>query len=148
MAFHHIPHPHIASRKQLGAPTVAAAAAKVHGQGAYGRANRWLAVKVTNGVGSMTCAYLFAVLAFISLPDALKAGKPAIVSWIAQTFLQLVLLSIIIVGGNVSAAAADARSDATYQDAEAVLHECLELQRHLEAQDELLATLLASAKVI
>lgn len=140
--YEHVPHWRVADRSKAGPPTTAAAAVHVHGQGRYGRVNRWLAVKVTNGVGSMTCAYLFAVLALISLPDALKAGKPAIVSWVAQTFLQLVLLSIIIVGGNVAAAAADARSQATYLDADMILHHCLELQAHLEAQDEVLTKLI------
>jgi len=58
------------------------------------------------------------------------------VSWIAQTFLQLVLLSIIIVGQNVQSAAADSRAQATYEDADAVLHTALEIQAHMQAQDE------------
>jgi hypothetical protein len=53
----------------------------------------------------------------------------------AQTFLQLVLLPIIIVGQNVQAAAADARSRATYDDASAVLEEAKQIQAHLKAQD-------------
>ena len=83
----------------------------------------------------MWCAYAFAGLAAISLPDAIKAGRPAIIQWIAQTFLQLVLLSIIIVGQNVQSAAADKRAIDTYQDAEAVLHESIQIQQHLLAQD-------------
>ncbi len=50
----------------------------------------------------MWCAYLFAAIALISLPNAIKSGDTiVIVSWIAQTFLQLVLLSIIMVGQSV-----------------------------------------------
>jgi lipoate synthase len=63
------------------------------------------------------------------------------VAWIAQTFLQLVLLPIIIVGQNVQAAAADARSQATYDDAVAVLEEAKQIQQHLAAQDAVLAKL-------
>ena len=59
-------------------------------------------------------------------------------AWIAQTFLQLVLLPIIIIGQNVQAAAADARSQATYEDAVAVLEEARQIQAHLQAQDEIL----------
>lgn len=140
--FHHIAHPWATERIIVGPPTVAEAATKIHGSGRYGRMNRWLAVKVTTGVGSMTCAYVFAVLALISLPDAIKVGKPAIISWIAQTFLQLVLLSIIIVGSNVSAAAADARAEATYRDAETLLHEFQQLEAHLQMQDAALDALL------
>ena len=84
----------------------------------------------------MWCAYAFALLALISLPDAIREGRPAIVQWMAQTFLQLVLLSIIIVGQNVQSAASDARAQATYEDADAVLHTALEIQQHMAAQDE------------
>ena len=62
------------------------------------RFNCWLAGKITAGVATMWCAYAFAALALLSFPDALKAGRASIISWIAQTFLQLVLLSIILVG--------------------------------------------------
>ncbi len=66
----------------------------------------------------------------------MKSGDTiVIVSWVAQTFLQLVLLSIIIVGQNVQSAAADKRAEATYEDADAVLHTALQIQKHLEAQD-------------
>ena len=71
----------------------------------------------------------------MSLPSALDAGTPETITWITQTFLQLVLLSIIIVGQNVQSAAADSRAQATYEDADAVLHTALEIQQHMEAQD-------------
>ncbi len=89
----------------------------------------------------MECAYLFAAIAFISLPDALKGGTSAIISWIAQTFLQLVLLSIILVGQKVAGEASDKRALDTYNDAEAVLHEAIQIQEHLAAQDKLLSKL-------
>jgi hypothetical protein len=61
--------------------------------------NTWLAEKITVGVATMWCAYLFAAIALISLPKAIQSGDSlVIVSWVAQTFLQLVLLSIIMVG--------------------------------------------------
>jgi hypothetical protein len=64
--------------------------------------NLWLAQKVTTGVATMWCAYLFAGIALISLPKAIQSGDSIIiVSWVAQTFLQLVLLSIIMVGQKV-----------------------------------------------
>jgi hypothetical protein len=88
----------------------------VHGSSAIGRMNKWLAVKITNFVGSMTCAYLFAALALVSLPSAITSGSAVtIVSWISQTFLQLVLLSIIIVGQNVQAAHSDQRAEADHE---------------------------------
>jgi hypothetical protein len=110
--------------------------------GPSARFNAWFAVKVTAGVGTMWCAYLFAALALVSLPSAIRSHSlVVIVSWISQTFLQLVLLSVIIVGQNVLARAADKRSEATYQDADAVLHEAVKLQEHLLAQDRVLASL-------
>jgi len=108
------------------------------------RFNAWLAVKVTTGVGTMWCAYAFAILALIGLPAALKPGGEGIIAWIAQTFLQLVLLSIIIVGQNILSAASDKRSEATYKDADAVLHEALQIQKHLEAQDTAIENILAT----
>ncbi len=103
------------------------------------RFNGWFAVKVTNSVGTMWCAYLFAALAFVSLPAAIRSADPVVlVSWISQTFLQLVLLSVIMVGQNVLAMAADKRAEATYEDADAVLHEAVKIQEHLAAQDKAL----------
>ena len=137
----HVPHPHIDERKAKGPPKVADA---VPGGGPAGRFNAWLALKITGAVGTMWCAYAFAALALVSLPDAIKAGKPAIISWIAQTFLQLVLLSIIIVGQNIQATASDKRAEATYEDADAVLHEAMQIQQHLEAQDVVIERILRS----
>ena len=112
-----------------------------HGSAAA-RFNGWFAVKVTRGVGTMWCAYAFAALACVGLPSAISSHSPVVpVSWISQTFLQLVLLSVIIVGQNVLAAAADKRSEATFQDADAVLHESVKLQEHLLAQDQVLTGL-------
>ena len=70
--------------------------------------NKQVALFVTEQVGTMSCAYLFALIALISLPEALSSEDPLeIVSWIAETFLQLVLLSIIIVGQNIQSEIAE-----------------------------------------
>ena len=69
------------------------------------RFNQKLALKITNAVSTMWAAYIFAGIALISLPAAIRSGDSlVIVAWIAQTFLQLVLLSIIMVGQAQSAA--------------------------------------------
>jgi hypothetical protein len=99
--------------------------------------NAKFAVIITSGVGTMACAYLFAILAFVSLPAILiqanvlkksdvpvfftKPGLILIVSWVAQTFLQLVLLSIILVGQRVQSAASDARALKEFEDTEVIL---------------------------
>ena len=92
----------------------------------------------------MWYAYAFAFIAFISLPQAISSHSAiTLVSWVSQTFLQLVLLSIIIVGQNVLAAAADKRSEATYNDADTALHEAVKIQEHLLTQDQVLSDLIA-----
>lgn len=111
------------------------------------RLNAKLGLKVTLAVGSMWAAYVFAALALFALPDALKQGTYFIVVWLSSSFLQLVLLPIIIVGQNIQARAADKRAENTYANAVAVLHEAKEIQHHLLAQDDLLLELIAKAPV-
>ena len=99
--------------------------------------NAKVAVLVTGAVGTMACAYLFTLIALVSLPAILieanvltksdvptfltKPGLILIVAWVAQTFIQLVLLSIIMVGQDVQSKAADARSQHTFEDTEAII---------------------------
>jgi hypothetical protein len=133
--YQHIRHPHIASR--LADRPVKVLDLLPRGT-AISRFNTSVAIWITRVVGSMWCAYAFALFDLISLPDAVRAGTAAVVSWVAQTFLQLVLLSVILVGQNVQGAAADKRAEATFDDASATLHEVAHVQGHLAAQDELL----------
>ena len=100
--------------------------------------NAKFAVLITNGVGTMACAYVFGLIACISLPEVLvtagvipasdvphffkNQGLIILVAWVAQTFLQPVLLSIIIVGQRVQNLSAEARSEKTYNDAEEILN--------------------------
>ncbi|MGA2163048.1 MAG: hypothetical protein ABSH36_01100 [Solirubrobacteraceae bacterium] len=99
--------------------------------------NAKLAVIITHAVGSMAMAYIFCLIALTSLPAVLieagvlsdgdvpkfltKPGLILIVAWIAQTFIQLVLLSIIMVGQDVQSIASDARSENTFKDAQQIL---------------------------
>ena len=136
--FNYIPHPRIAAREVAGPPKVADVITPDPHAPWYAHFNAAFAVRITKGVGTMwcACAYAFAAVALVSLPSAIKSRSAVgLVSWISQTFLQLVLLSIIIVGQNVLAAAADKRSEATYEDADAVLHTAVEIQKDLLAQD-------------
>jgi hypothetical protein len=88
---------------------------KVHGTSVLGQFNSWLAVLITRSVGTMWTAYVFTIIAVVSLPAALATRNTiVIISWIAQTFLQLVLLPIIIVGQNVISASQDARAEADH----------------------------------
>jgi uncharacterized membrane protein len=102
------------------------------GDSLWQRLNKRVALTVTRFVGSMDCAWTFTILALLSLPAVLTqafhlhvfptwlvaVGLIALVAWIAQTFLQLVLLSVIMVGQNVQQAAGDARAEKQFEDVE------------------------------
>lgn len=96
-----------------------------------------MALTITKAVGSMYCAYLFAIIALISLPDAIHGGRAAIISWVAQTFLQLVLLSIIMVGQNISGKHSELRADADYEVNMKAETEIEEIKRKLDELKEL-----------
>jgi hypothetical protein len=81
-------------------------------------------------------AYAFTVIALFALPDAIHQGIYYVIVWLSSSFLQLVLLPIIIVGQNIQAKAADRRAEETFKDSEAVLKEAQEIQKHLLAQDQ------------
>lgn len=70
-----------------------------------------VAVFITNVVGTVWCAVAFALLALISLPEAINGGASSIVEWTTQTFLQLVLLSIILVGQNIQTTRSELKSE-------------------------------------
>ncbi|PZR60749.1 MAG: hypothetical protein DLM71_10220 [Chloroflexi bacterium] len=83
----------------------------------------------------MWCAYAFALLALLVLPQAINGGLLTLVQWISQTFIQLVMLSVIMVGQNILGRASDKRAVMTYADAEATFHEAEQIQAHLQQQD-------------
>ena len=123
----HAPNPYLELRKRFLKPL----------EKRETRFNDWLAVKITGIVGTMWCAYAFAALALISFPAAVRAGTAALIAWIAQTFLQLVLLSIIMVGQKVASEKSDRQLDQTYRDAEALLKISDEIHTLLKQNTEL-----------
>jgi hypothetical protein len=124
----HIPNPRIEEHKKSGPHLT-----KDEHVGFNGR----LAVIITKLVGTMWCAYIFAAIASISLPAAIRGGTATLVSWVAQTFLQLVLLSVIMVGQKVAAAASDKQALQTYEDTEALLRIQDEVHRLVELNNKL-----------
>lgn len=84
------------------------------------RFNSRLAVLVTKAVGTMWCAYVFALFDLLALPTAIHQGLYGIVQWVASFFLQLVLLSVIMVGQNMQSTASDARAAKTFEDTETI----------------------------
>jgi hypothetical protein len=135
MTVEHTPHPRIAERAQAG-PHLR----KDEHIGFNGR----IAILITDTVGTMWCAYAFAALALVSLPQAIQGGTATLIAWIAQTFLQLVLLSVIMVGQKVSAAASDKQALQTYKDAEALLKIQDDVHRLIKVNNELTAQIHAA----
>jgi hypothetical protein len=102
---------------------------------AYARFNKKIALWITTNVGTMTCFWLFCVVALLALPAALveakvitptigvigEAGFVILVEWAAQSFIQLVLLPALMVGQNLQNIAADARSAKTFEDVERII---------------------------
>jgi uncharacterized membrane protein len=101
--------------------------------------NTQIAVWLTEHVGSMWTAYIFAMIAIIGLFGILGLISPVVallVAWISQTFIQLVLLPIIMVGQNVLGRKSELQADEafattmkTYADIEVVM-------KHLDSQDK------------
>ncbi len=133
IAFEHVPHPHIAARKKSGPPKTTDEHVGVNGR---------IALILTTTVGTMWCAYAFALLALVALPSALTGGVLAMIQWVSQTFIQLVMLSVIMVGQNILGKASDKRAEMTYDDADATFHEAEQIQAHLKEQDVALNTML------
>ncbi len=107
--FDHQPHPRIAARVRAGPPMTTDEHVGINGR---------IALALTAAVGTMWCAYAFAILALIVLPEAIGGGLLPFVQWVSQTFIQLVMLSVIVVGQNILARASDKRAVMTYRDAE------------------------------
>jgi hypothetical protein len=137
ITFTHVPHPHIATRKKTGPSKTTDEHVGFNGK---------IALILTTVVGTMWCAYIFAILAFVALPFALP-GQPTggvlqMIQWVSQTFIQLVMLSVIMVGQNILSRASDKRADMTYKDADATFHEAEQIQSHLIEQDHAINDLL------
>lgn len=138
-------HPHVEARKARG-PAVARTHKTAKGKLTL---NERIGLVITQSVGTMWAAYVFFGLTLVSLPAAIASGNTlVIVSWVAQTFLQLVLLPIIIVGQNIQAKSSDERAIATYEDAGAILEEAKEIQSHLGAQDDALEHLITRVEAL
>lgn len=103
---------------------------------AYQRFNKRAALWITTHVGTMTCCWLFCLWSLLSLPAVLSlfhafrgvfpswlvsASVIALVAWVAQTFVQLVLLPALMVGQNLQSQAADTRAAKTFEDVERII---------------------------
>ncbi|MDQ6914478.1 MAG: DUF1003 domain-containing protein [Actinomycetota bacterium] len=142
--FHYEPHPRIAARATTPPPKVDDESVGFNGR---------LATIITKGVGTMWAFYFVAVamgLWMAGLGESV-AGDPypwSLMLLIFGGILQMLLMIAIMVGQQVLGRAADKRSDQTYKDAEAILHECQQLQAHLKSQDQLLSDIVGRMQTL
>jgi uncharacterized membrane protein len=140
--YHYTRHPRAVELETAAKPVKTRDFRGIKNDNVFVRINAKFGLRITLVVGTMWCAYVFTVIALFALPSAIHQGTYFIVVWLSSSFLQLVLLPIIIVGQNIQAKAADKRAEETYKDAEAVLKEAEEIQKHLLAQDEVISGIL------
>jgi low affinity Fe/Cu permease len=98
------------------------------------RFNSWLAEKITDGVGTMWCAYGFAALAAVGFPGF--HDVKALVGWVSSYFLQLTLLSIVLVSQNLQANKTDqlhGKVDELHEHVRKVHAEHIGLHRKLDS---------------
>ncbi len=139
--FVHHPHPHTEQRKLQPPPKVSDEHIGFNGR---------LGARITRSVGTMWAFYTAAlfmatwmVLAgFVWGPLHHVDPYPFAFLLFLGNIVQLLLMFVIMVGQQVLGAASDKRAVVTYQDAEAILHECLQMQEHLTAQDAALERML------
>ena len=110
--------------------------------------NGRLGAAITRAVGTMWAFYFAAlfmgVWMLLSRAGALKFDPyPFAFLLFLGNIAQLLLMFVIMVGQNVLGQAADDRAVSTYHDAEAILHECRRIQRHLSEQDRDLSGIVA-----
>ena len=143
-AFHYEPHPRIAARAKTPPPKV-----DDENVGFNGR----LAALITKGVGNMWAFYVVALAMALWMAGLGQSlfGDPypwALMLLVFGGIMQMLLMIAIMVGQQVLGGAADKRAVQTYQDAEAILHECQQLQAHLQSQDELLSSIVGRVETI
>jgi uncharacterized membrane protein len=103
--------------------------------------NARIAVGLTKHVGTMWTAYSFAVLAIIGLFAILGLLTPIVallVAWLSQTFIQLVLLPIIMVGQNVLGRHAELMAEEQYNTTKKTYADIESTMKHLDDQDALI----------
>jgi uncharacterized membrane protein len=111
-----------------------------------GRIAAWL----TRLLGSMWTFYasILTQVAWIVLAEAgvqRSDRYPFLFMTFLSTLAQLIFMVVIMVGQDVLGLAADRRSEQTFLDAEAILHECRRMKARLTAQDRVIDSLSAYA---
>jgi uncharacterized membrane protein len=114
--------------------------------GVNGKIAAWL----TRRLGSMWAFYAAAgtQLAWIGLAEiGVQRFDPYPFAFMTflSTLAQLIFMIVIMVGQDVLGRAADRRSEQTFLDAEAILHECGRMKARLTAQDRIIGSLVGYA---
>ena len=73
--YDYVPHHRTKEKLDHAAPPIKVSEQLPHGS-PIARFNSWFPVTVTNGVGTMGCAYAFAALALVSLASAIARTTP------------------------------------------------------------------------
>lgn len=140
--FESVPHPWITARREHKPAQTADEQVGFNGR---------LAAFITQAVGTMWAVYVALLIqltwmTLATLGVALFARDPYPFAFLLflGNIVQLLLMFVIMVGQQVLGAAADKRAVQTYKDAEAILHECLQLQAHLLEQDKMLERLITA----
>jgi uncharacterized membrane protein len=106
--------------------------------------NGQVAAWITAKVGSMWTVYICSAVAAIWM----LLGSRALLGFDPYPYpfllflgnvAQLLLIFIILLGQQVLGRTADRRAAQTYEDAEAIMHDCEQIQNHLIAQDDHMA---------
>lgn len=113
--------------------------------------NTRIAVLLTKAVGTMWTAYIFALLAIVGLFGLLGLLNPftfLLATWVSQMFLQLVFLPILSVGQSVLGKHQELVTEETAKNTRALLHQIMQLAKHLNAQDEQLLSIGAKSSEV
>jgi uncharacterized membrane protein len=131
------PHPWIERHRVQPPPQATDQAVSVNG-----RIAAWL----TQRLGSMQAFYVAAgtqVIWIVSAEAGIQRFDPYPFAFMTflSTLAQLIFMLVIMVGQDVLGQAADRRSEQTFLDAEAILHECRRMKARLSAQDRVIDSL-------
>jgi hypothetical protein len=123
--FHHTRHPHTPRNVN-----------ELHkNEQEQGGINARLAVAITNGVATMTCAYVFLAVAIIGFPG-FHATPNQYVQWISQTVIQLVMLSLLAVQQRMVGRHQELMATEQFNTTMMGTHNTQQIIQHLDEQDK------------
>jgi uncharacterized membrane protein len=133
--FEAIRHPHVHHRKKQGPVKH-----RDHlGKGVNARIAAWITSKIGSMATVYVCIVFFGAWMVLARTGPLNFDQyPFPFLLFLGNVVQLLLIFVILLGQKVLGQAADGRATQTYEDAEAILHDCQQIQAHLIAQDDAL----------